>query len=133
MGDYLKEAGEVIHLYKKVIKQNDKFYPKDAQVSAKVTFGGQLPISRQSALARIGVLEPIPGSAIIQGCALNKNCLWDSWRAGVYCSSWLVPCNGNLDSRTGDTNSLTHRLNAITQFPAQNNWKQELCGFGKRR
>jgi len=75
LGDFLKEAGEVIHLYKKVIEQNEKFYPKDAQVSAKVTFGGQLPISRQSALARNGVLEPIPGSAIIQGYALNKNCL----------------------------------------------------------
>lgn len=75
MADPYKGEGEPIHVYTKVIKRNEQFYPIDAQVSVEVTFDGQVPVSRRPTLARMGALAPLPGRALIEACELGRKLL----------------------------------------------------------
>ncbi|MBM3743798.1 MAG: hypothetical protein FJW46_05830 [Actinobacteria bacterium] len=77
-GDLLKSGGKTIQIYSNFLECEGNLYEIDKQVTADVIFDGQVQVSRRPTLTRMGLLSPLPGSALIAGFALGKKETHDS-------------------------------------------------------
>lgn len=82
-GDLLKGGGKAINVYSELLECEGKLYEIDSKVTADVIFDGQVQVSRRPTLTRMGILSPLPGSALIAGFALGKKETHDSRQVHV--------------------------------------------------
>ena len=109
-----QSGGKTINVYSKVLECDGQFYVLDHQVSADVVFDGQTQVSRRPTLTRMGLLSPLPGSALIAGFALAKKETHDNREVHVV----VAHPNWSLSIRVkpkdlGQAKALATRINAI--------------------
>ena len=107
-------GGSPIMVYTKVLECEGHIYEIDHQVTADVIFDGQTQVSRRPTLTRMGLLAPLPGSALIPGLALGKKETHDNREVHVV----ITHPNWSLSVRVkptdlGPAKSLASRINSI--------------------
>ena len=101
-------------VYTKSLECNGQIYQIDHLVTADVVFDGQTQVSRRPTLTRMGLLAPLPGSALIAGFALGKKETHDNREVHVV----ITHPNWSLSIRVrpqdlGPAKSLASRINSI--------------------
>lgn len=114
LGKLLQGGGSPIMVYTKSLECNGQIYQIDHLVTADVVFDGQTQVSRRPTLTRMGLLAPLPGSALIAGFALGKKETHDNREVHVV----ITHPNWSLSIRVrpqdlGPAKSLASRINSI--------------------
>ncbi len=107
-------GGKPIMVYTKALESDGQVYPIDHLVTADVVFDGQTQVSRRPTLTRMGLLAPLPGTALIAGMALGKKETHDNREVHVI----ITHPNWSLSVRVkpkdlGPAKSLASRINSI--------------------
>ena len=130
LGKLLQGGGSPIMVYTKSLECNGQIYQIDHLVTADVVFDGQTQVSRRPTLTRMGLLAPLPGSALIAGFALGKKETHDNREVHVV----ITHPNWSLSIRVrpqdlGPAKSLASRINSIadSMSPAIKNENSNLA------
>jgi hypothetical protein len=109
-----QSGGRTINVYSKVLECDGQYYILDHQVSADVVFDGQSQVSRRPTLTRMGLLSPLPGSALIAGFALAKKETHDNREVHVVIAhpKWSLSIRVKPKD-LGQAKALATRINAI--------------------
>ena len=125
LGKLFQGGGKPIKVYTKVLESETRIYKLDHLVSADVVFDGQSQVSRRPTLTRMGILSPLPGSALIAGFALGKKETHDNREVHVVIShpDWSLSVRVKPQD-LGQAKSLASRINAIADSLTPSNQPQ---------
>jgi hypothetical protein len=114
LSNLLQPGGSPIKVYANVLECQSKIYKIDNYVAADVVFDGQTQVSRRPTLTRMGLLSPLPGSALLAGFALGKKETHDDREVRVVIShpDWSLSIRVK-PSDLGPAKSLASRINSI--------------------
>lgn len=114
LSNLLQPGGSPIKVYSNVLECQSKIYKIDNYVTADVVFDGQTQVSRRPTLTRMGLLSPLPGSALLAGFALGKKETHDDREVRVVIShpDWSLSIRVK-PSDLGPAKSLASRINSI--------------------
>jgi hypothetical protein len=114
LSNLLQPGGSPIKVYSNVLECQSKIYKIDNYVTVDVVFDGQTQVSRRPTLTRMGLLSPLPGSALLAGFALGKKETHDDREVRVVIShpDWSLSIRVK-PSDLGPAKSLASRINSI--------------------
>jgi hypothetical protein len=114
LSNLLQSGGSPIKVYSNALECQSKIYKIDNYVTADVIFDGQTQVSRRPTLTRMGLLSPLPGSALLAGFALGKKETHDDREVRVVIShpDWSLSIRVK-PSDLGPAKSLASRINSI--------------------
>ena len=108
-----------IELYKSSVRVNGSFREIDVHTVAEVISNGQVQVTTRPTLARMALLAPIPGSALIPGLALAKDKKHDLRVAEIVIASLDWQATARI--KPGDVSKATavaNRINATANLLA---------------
>lgn len=120
-------GGKKIKVYSKALVCDGQIFMIDHQVSADIVFDGQTQVSRRPTLTRMGLLSPLPGSALIAGFALGKKETHDNREVHVVIAhpDWSLSIRVK-PSHLGSAKALALRINAIADSLSPKDIKENL-------
>lgn len=115
--DLMDSGGSSIEVWENMIIQSGTEYLIDGYVSAQVQVNGQVQVTHRPTLTRMGLLAPIPGSALIPGLALSKKAVHDSREVLVTIShpKWSISVRVSY-SNLSNVQTIANRVNKISEF-----------------
>jgi hypothetical protein len=116
ISDMFDGGGSAIEVYENVVIHLGVEHLLDQFTSCEVTMNGQVQVTHRPTLTRMGLLAPLPGSALIAGFALGKKTTHDSREVLVTVASTSWTCSTRVShSNLAKVKAIANRLNKICE------------------
>lgn len=116
LSDLFDGGGDAIEVYENVVVHLGVEHPLDQFTSCEVTMNGQVQVTHRPTLTRMGLLAPLPGTALIAGFALGKKTTHDSREVLVTIASTSWTCSTRVShSSLAKVKAIANRLNKICE------------------
>jgi hypothetical protein len=116
ISDLFDGGGDAIEVYENVVVHLGVEHLLDQFTSCEVTMNGQVQVTHRPTLTRMGLLAPLPGSALIAGFALGKKTTHDSREVLVTVASTSWTCSTRVShSNLAKVKEIANRLNKICE------------------
>jgi hypothetical protein len=116
LSDLFDGGGNAIEVYENVVIHLGVEHTLDQFTSCEVTMNGQVQVTHRPTLTRMGLLAPLPGTALIAGFALGKKTTHDSREVLVTIASTSWTCSTRVShSNLAKVKAIANRLNKICE------------------